>query len=77
MYGAEVGTDVKVAVAAVIFQKMDSKNYHKSQQEFKSAKLTRNWYCCNLSGSIALIVWFTMNGMCVKNKNICGMNKQE
>jgi len=42
MYGAEVGTDVKVAVAAVIFQKMDSKNYHKSQQEFKSAKLTRN-----------------------------------
>ena len=23
--------------------------------------------CCNLSGSVALIVCFTMNGMCVKN----------
>jgi len=27
-------------------------------------------YCCNLSGGVALIVWFTMNGMCAKNKNI-------
>ena len=26
--------------------------------------------CCNLSGGVALIVWFTTNGMCVKNKTI-------
>jgi len=25
------------------------------------------WCCCNLSGGVALIVWFTTNGMCVKN----------
>jgi len=25
-------------------------------------------YCCNLSGGVALIVWFTTNGMCAKNK---------
>ena len=29
------------------------------------------WTCCNLSGGVALIVWFTTNGMCAKNKNIC------
>ena len=29
------------------------------------------WYCCNLSGGAALITWFTTNGMCAKNKNIC------
>jgi len=28
------------------------------------------WYCCNLSGGVALIVWFTTNGMCVKNNTI-------
>jgi len=27
-------------------------------------------YCCNLSGGVALIVWFTTNGMCVKNNCI-------
>jgi len=27
-------------------------------------------FCCNLSGGIALIVWFTTNGMCVKNNTI-------
>jgi len=27
-------------------------------------------YCCNLSGGVALIVWFTANGMCVKNNTI-------
>jgi len=34
--------------------------------------------CCNLSGGVALIVWFTRNGMCVKNNtiHICGVNKQ-
>jgi len=26
--------------------------------------------CCNLSAGIALIVWFTTNGMCVKNNTI-------
>ena len=26
--------------------------------------------CCNLSGGVALIMWFTTNGMCVKNKTI-------
>ena len=37
----------------------------------------RRGCCCNLSG-VALIVWFTTNGMCVKNKTIyiCGANKQ-
>ena len=34
--------------------------------------------CCNLSGDVALNVWFTTNGMCVKNNtiHICGANKQ-
>jgi len=26
--------------------------------------------CCNLSSGVALIVWFTTNGMCVKNNTI-------
>jgi len=26
--------------------------------------------CCNLSGGVALIVWFTTNGKCVKNNTI-------
>ena len=26
--------------------------------------------CCNLSGSVALIAWFTTNRMCVKNSTI-------
>jgi len=35
-------------------------------------------FCCNLSGGVVLIVWFTTNGMCVKNNTIqiCGANKQ-
>jgi len=33
-------------------------------------------YCCNLSGGVALIVWFTTNGMCAKNKNICMWREQ-
>jgi len=28
------------------------------------------WYCGNLSGGVALVVWFTMNGMCLKNNTI-------
>ena len=37
------------------------------------------WFCCNLSGGVALIVWFTTNRMCVKNNtiHICGANKQQ
>ena len=31
----------------------------------------RRGCCCNLSGGVALIVWFTTNGMCAKNKNTC------
>jgi len=27
-------------------------------------------YCCNLSGGVALIVWFTMNRICVKKNTI-------
>jgi len=30
----------------------------------------RRWCCCTLSGGVALIVWFTTNGMCVKNNTI-------
>jgi len=32
--------------------------------------------CCNLSGGVALIVWFTTNGMYAKNKNICMWREQ-
>ena len=32
--------------------------------------------CCNLFGGVALIVWFTTNGMCAKNKNICMWREQ-
>jgi len=33
-------------------------------------------YCCNLSGGVALIVWFTTNEMCVKNKNMYAWSEQ-
>jgi len=36
----------------------------------------RRGCCCNLSGGVALIVWFTTNGMCAKNKNICAWREQ-
>ena len=36
----------------------------------------RHTYCCNLSGGVALIVWFTTNGMRAKNKNICMWREQ-
>ena len=32
--------------------------------------------CCNLSGGVALIVWFTTNGMCAKNKIIYAWHEQ-
>jgi len=30
----------------------------------------RRGCCCNLSGGVVLIVWFTTHGMCVKNNTI-------
>jgi len=30
----------------------------------------RRGCCCNLSGDVVLIVWFTTNGMCMKNNTI-------
>jgi len=36
----------------------------------------RRGCCCNLSGGIALTVWFTMNGMCTKNNNMYTWRKQ-
>ena len=36
----------------------------------------RRGCCYNLSGSVALIVWFTTNGMCAKNKNISMWHEQ-
>ena len=37
---------------------------------------TRASWCCNLSGGVALIVWFTTNGMCAKNENIYTWREQ-
>jgi len=39
-------------------------------QIFSSQAVLQSCCCCNLSGGVALIVWFTTNGMCAKNKNI-------
>ena len=38
----------------------------------------RRGCCCNLSGGVALNVWFTTDGMCLTNNtiHICGANKQ-
>ena len=36
----------------------------------------RRGYCCNLSGSVVLNVWFTTNGMCVKKNTIFMWRKQ-
>jgi len=35
------------------------------------------WQCCNLSGGVALIVWFTTNGMCVKNNTNIYMQREQ
>jgi len=42
--------------------------YHVHADAHLSAALL--CYCCNLSGGVALIVWFTTNGICVKNNTI-------
>ena len=41
--------------------------YGNGRKEICEAKLK---CCCNLSSGVALIVWFTTNGMCVKNNTI-------
>ena len=41
-----------------------------SQSGPRAKLIAHPWYCCNLSGGVALIVWFTTNGMCVKNNTI-------
>ena len=38
--------------------------------------ITSPTWCCNLSGGVALIVWFTTNGMCAKNNNIYAWREQ-
>ena len=32
--------------------------------------------CCNLSAGVALVVWFTTNGMCAKNNNTHAWSEQ-
>jgi len=47
---------------------------------FPLSDICHDWKkCCNLSGGVALNVWFTTNGMCAKNNtiDICGANKQQ
>ena len=50
-------------------------NYHSPCAKFIRFSWSKR-YCCNLSGGVALIVWFTTNGMCAKNKNICMWREQ-
>ena len=54
------------------------KSVFASRTCYSVCKLQNYLYCCNLSGGVALIVWFTTNGLCVKNNtiHICGANKQ-
>ena len=49
---------------------LTSKNGVQRLQERPFLVTPKTWFCCNLSGGVALIVWFTTNGMCAKNKNI-------
>ena len=46
--------------------------WRSSQKEYaiSAVHLKMRGYCCNLSIGVALIVWFTTNGMCTKNNNI-------
>jgi len=44
---------------------------HKKNMRSVWFVVKRRGCCCNLSGGVALIVWFTTNGMCTKNKNMC------
>jgi len=51
--------------------------FPKALQGFQALLIfSLGFYCCNLSGGVALIVWFTTNGMCVKNKNISMWREQ-
>jgi len=40
------------------------------------AQLLAIRYCCNISGGVALNVWFTTNGMCVKKNTIYMWHEQ-
>jgi len=51
------------------------KEARNQSQIFNRKSISRNTthrqsYCCNLSGGVALIVWFTTNEMCVKSNTI-------
>jgi len=39
--------------------------------------IKRRGCCCNLSGGVAFIVWFTTNGVCVKNNTIISSNSKK
>jgi len=43
---------------------------HKKNVRSVQFVVKRSRCCCNLSGDVALNVWFTTNGMCAKNNNI-------
>jgi len=49
---------------------------HKKNMRSVWFVVKRRGCCCNLSGGVALIVWFITNEMCVKNKNMCVWREQ-
>jgi len=56
------------------YQKRSVMNMQLRQCFFRVTPFGR--HCCNLSGGVAFIVWFTTNGMRRKNKNIYAWLKQ-
>jgi len=46
------------------------RSLHKKNVRSVRFVVKRRGCCCNLSGGVALNVWFTTNGMCAKNNNI-------
>jgi len=51
-------------------------SFHKENVRSVRFVEKRNGCCCNLSSGVALNVWFTTNGMCMKNNNIHAWRKQ-
>jgi len=51
---------------------VDEFSFDKHLDKLKKSKRSRfeSVQCCNLSGGVALIVWFSTNGMCAKNNTI-------
>ena len=49
---------------------------HKKNVRSVRFVVKRRGCCCNLSGGVTSNVWFTTNGMCVKNNNIFMWRKQ-